>query len=75
MFFCLLICGLGFNQFLDCPSVVCESCRARWRQAVCAVNAAEIEVRHKQRNRVNEIVHLARKTGRQACESLVKMPQ
>ncbi len=38
--------------------MVCESCRTRWRHAVCAVNAAEIEVRDEHCNRVAQIVQL-----------------
>src|SRR5580658_2894462 len=39
------------------------------------MNAAEIEIRHGQRNRVNEIIHLPREARRQAGKSLVEMTQ
>src|SRR6266849_4507659 len=36
------------QKLFDTPSVICKSCRLRWCLAVCAVDAAEVEMRDKQ---------------------------
>jgi hypothetical protein len=46
------------KQILDCPSVICESCRVRWRQAERTMNVAEVEMRHKQGNSMAQVFHL-----------------
>lgn len=65
----------GFNQFFYCPSVVCESCCACWRQAVGTVNAAEIEICDCQRDGVDQVFHLARETECQTGKSFVEVAQ
>jgi hypothetical protein len=54
----MCISRLVFEQFLDCPGVVCQSCCLRWCLIVCAMDAAKVEMGEKQGDGVLHVCQL-----------------
>src|SRR3989442_9931040 len=66
----LLVCCF-FNQFLDCPRPIRETCAVRWRCSCRRMNLAKVVGSHKQRNCVPMVFQLSRPAETKAHEPFV----